>query len=437
MLPTSPTHTYLEALLQSELDHHAAIVRARAYHSGRQPVALNPRLQTFLTTGIALNLSRAVITAITERLHLTALTAADPAAHTTLADLWHTADLALTAARIHEWALRDGEAFLLIDWDTAHQRPRFTPHPRYTDTAAGGDGYGIFTLPTDDAPDGPPTAFVKQWTERVSGLSKLAYRQRRTLYYPDRIERYAHTASGWQPLGPHTPWKTATGQPLGHAAIHFTNPDLRPEATDALPIQDALNKTLADLLATADLSAFQILVALGWLPTSDGREPRPDGSNWLKLEPGQIIGTTRPKTDADLKAITPGSLDPLLNLAQQLVLWLALVSDTPVHRFITTRQIASEATLRQQEEPLLAKIRARQMRLTPAWITAARLALRLHNRYGVRRAPIDDTTAITPRWAPLEARRDQTTLAEWRLKADLGLPRDLLLREMGYEQPVS
>lgn len=432
--------TLRDAYHHADLQQQRDILRARRYYAGEHGVTLPPRLQQFIGPGFRLNASRTVISALVERLHLRGFGDQQPEQATARAHprvaawagaVWQHNRMDARQDAVHTAALRDGETFVIVDWDVEHDQPRFSPHPRFTALEAGGDGFGVYLVHPDDDPARPPLAAVKQWAEQVDGQQRL----RRTVYYPDRVARYAHDGRGWQPYRPDDgpwplPWLDLHGQPLGIPVVAFRNPDRRPEAWDALPLQDALNKTLIDLLSTADHSAFQVLVALGWVPTTDARPPAADGSNRLTIDPGQIIGTTRPKTEADLKALPPADLGPLLDLAQQLLLWLALVSDTPITRFITTRQVASEQTLRQQEEPLLIKVRSRQTRYGNAWEDAMQLARRLANTFGAAALPPD--TPIEALWAPASRRPDPQQLTEWRTKAALGVPQAQLWREMGY-----
>jgi hypothetical protein len=195
-------------------------------------------------------------------------------------------------------------------------------------------------------------------------------------------------------------------------------------------VQKAINKTLIDLLASADLTAFQVFVALGWIPTTDGKAPESDGSNWLTLEPGQIIGTQKSRQDVDFKAIPGDDLGPLLELMMTLISGLAVISSTPESRVSFTRQIAAEGTLKEQNEGLFAKVRRRQALFDQAWSDAFELARLIDNEFGNARLDLD--VQLITSWDPIQARDTQDEREEWRIKRELGVPMEMLWSEMGY-----
>ena len=256
-------------------------------------------------------------------------------------------------------------------------------------------------------------------------------RQRMTLYYADRVEKYELVSQAPKPIqdegdaGWPIPW-------VGRIpVIHFRNTnDLRPEHWDAIPVQKGINKTLVDLLASADLTAFQIYVALGWIPTTDGKAPAENGSNWLALEPGQIIGTPKSRQDVDFKAIPGDDLRPLLDLLMTLISGLAVVSSTPESRVSFTRQIAAEGTLKEQNEGLFAKVRRRQAMFDQAWVEAFTVARLLANMFG--EAGLDEAVELIGSWDPIQARDTQDERDEWRVKKELGVPVEQIWAEMGY-----
>ncbi|MBM3748923.1 MAG: hypothetical protein FJW34_24410, partial [Acidobacteria bacterium] len=266
--------SFLEWMSSQETARQKAVVKARNYHDGEQSTFLNDRLKEFLYLGkesgepdFHLNVCRSVVTAITERLLVSGFDSANEGLAKWAWSVWSDNRLDAGQDEVHEGAIRDGEYFVLVDWDSEKRRVRFTPHQRYTDGSNGGDGFGCKIWYPDDNPALPATYAAKRWTE-VTDNSKA--RQRMTLYYPERVEKYAASGAAWERVsdpgdaGWPLAWVDQQGQPLGLPVIHFYNPALRCEAWDGIPLQNAINKTLIDLLATADLTAFRIFVALGW-----------------------------------------------------------------------------------------------------------------------------------------------------------------------------
>lgn len=412
------------------------VVQARRYYNGEQDTFLTTRMKQFLNAKddneFNLNVCRTVVGAVEERLAFNGITTneqGDMQPVVAWADeLYEAAGLGVLTSDVHDGALRDGEFFLVVDWDEAKQRPRMIPHPRYTDPEVGGDGFGCKAHYPDDDTSQPMLYASKRWTEK---LPDGKARQRMTLYYADRVEKYELVSQAPKPIqdegdaGWPIPW-------VGRIpVIHFRNTnDLRPEHWDAIPVQKGINKTLVDLLASADLTAFQIYVALGWIPTTDGKAPAENGSNWLALEPGQIIGTPKSRQDVDFKAIPGDDLRPLLDLLMTLISGLAVVSSTPESRVSFTRQIAAEGTLKEQNEGLFAKVRRRQAMFDQAWVEAFTVARLLANMFG--EAGLDEAVELIGSWDPIQARDTQDERDEWRVKKELGVPVEQIWAEMGY-----
>lgn len=436
-------------LAEDELARQRAVQKARDYHDGLQLVWLTDRLREFLGYQVTtraddfrLNVCRPVVNALTERLLVSSVgpTEESKSKASPLSDwssqVWQANRMDAAQHEIHTAAVRDGEAFIIVDWDPEEARPRFTVHPRYVDGTAGGDGFGCRMHYPDADPSRPPDYASKRWTERTE---RGAARQRLTLYYPDRVEKYVHNGLRFDPVqdpgdpGWPIPWLAADGLPIGLAVAHFKNRDLRPEAWDAVPLQNAINKALVDIVAAADVTAFRFFVAMGWVPTSDGKAPASDGSNQVNLQPGSIIGTTRPASEVSFQAIEGANLAPLIDLINSLIVWLAMVTDTPVTRFQSTRQVAAEGTLKQQNEPLLAKVKLRQTLLGNAWEDAYKVARRLANTYGA--AGLDEEPAFNCQWSDPSPRDELDLLQALAIKRDkLAVPVEQLWREAGYDE---
>ncbi len=437
----------LDFLAESERLFQRAVVKARAYHDGEHEVFLTDRLRQFLGLNIEsdsrfnMNVCRIVVEALTERLIVEGFDVADEDLAAWVDEVWKQNHMDARADDTHEMAVRDGEAFVIVDWDFANSRPRLTPHPRYTSVDAGGDGFGVQMVYPDDDVSQPPLYAVKRWIETVAGNT---HRERATVFFPDRIAKFAATggSNNWVPFTDPDdeddagasvwpiPWLDSTGQPLGVPVIHFQNKSLRSEAWDAVPLQDALNKTLLDLLASADMTGFRIFVARGFYPTTDGKSLADDGGNALTIEPGQIIGNTRAANETAFQAVDGADPTPLVNMAQKIILFVAMVTNTPIGRFQITGLVASEQSQKQAEEPLMAKVRNRQTVFGDAWEAALDMARRLENLQG---EPLNEEDELTVRWAEAQARSDDERRADLELKQKLGIPRRQLWAELGYD----
>lgn len=438
---------YAEALSESEIKLTRQIIAARKYHFGQQNVQLTDRLKQFIGEQFGgfefrLNIVRTVIQTITEKLAVIGFDADNNDTTNTeailwAANLWEKNNLDARQTDIFESALRDGAHYVIVDWPEDKGYPRWLPQQQYTSTEAGGDGNGCTIKYPQGDPNLDPLVGIKYWTEMIDGQNV----QRRTMYFPDRIEKWARTGGGgdWSQFRDEgdtawpIPWVDVEGQPLGVAVVPFYNKNLMPEAADAIPLQDAANKVVVDLLSTEDQTAYRVLVALGFIPTSDGMDLKSDGSNALEIQPGIVIGTTKSKREANVSAIEPANLGPITDLVQQLVLWIALVTDTPVSRFITTKLIASDETLKQQEEPLIAKVENRQKLFGNAIKECLRLSMKLTRLFGTDgEFTFTEDVAVHPIWKSAQSLVER--LEELTLKKNLGVPLPQLWTELGYSQ---
>lgn len=412
------------------------VVMARRFHEGEHEVALTEALKGFLGGDSArfnVNMCRTVVEAVTERMMIADVGAAGDASAAFARDLWERNQMALRQAQVHEWGLVDGESFVIVSWSDEEQRVVLTPTSRYTDAQVDGDNFGGKAhYPNDDMMQ--PLLFCsKRWVET---LENGRARQRATLYWPDRVEKYQVVAgslvefrddgdAGW-PL----PWLDRNGRPLGSAMEHlYGQPSLRPEAWDAIPIQNGLNKGVVDMLATADLTAFRMFVAFGWIPTTDGRPLAADSSNMARIGPGTILGTTRPRSEVDFTAIDGADVRPMIEMLQSMIGWLAVVTNTPESRLSFTRQIAAEGTLQEQKETLYAKIRKRQALFDAGWKRVLERARRVQDAKG---APVGDESPFLIDWAPIQSRDTADERDEWRVKREMGVPTEQIWSEMGY-----
>lgn len=430
-------------LAAEETARQEAVITTRNYYEGDQDTFLTDRLKEFLNATddneFNLNICRTVVDAVAERMIISGVDTTESGDVQPLNEwanaVWEYNRLDLLYESAHEGVLRDGEYFVMVDWDDDAKMPRMTLHPRYTDATVGGDNFGCKAHYPDDDTNQSMLCLSKRWIEDL-GAGKT--RNRMTLYYPDKIEKYewrgdwiaySEEDGGQWPI----PFRDISGKPLGIIGLHFRNtPDLRSELWDAIPMQKAINKALIDLLAAGDMTGFQIFVALGWIPTTDGEPLKSDSSNMATLGPGQLIGTTRTPSEASFQAVPPGDLRPLIDLMQSLIGWLAVITSTPESRLSFTRQIAAEGTLKEQNEGLFAKVRRRRKMVDATWKDAFEMARKLANVYGAAGLPDNETVFL--QWEPVQSRDTEDERQEWQVKKEMGVPLETIWAEMGYSQ---
>jgi hypothetical protein len=431
---------------QTEEEHtrQKNIVLVRDYYDGDQHVPLTKRQREtlgFVEGGrFAINYCATVVNAVWERLIVAALAASKDKAFSEIAwQWWQHNRMDEKQDGVHRGAVRDGEYFVIVDLDDELQ-PRFTPHLRYTDPLSGGTGFGCKAHYPDDLTSLPMEFASKRWTETVVEDGKRQTRQRLTMYYPERIEKYRQAArsgeSGWTEHldeGDTTwpiPWVDTVGKPLGIPVIHWRNPDSKSEIWDAIPPQDAINKTAIDILAAADAAGFPIRIAQGFSATTDGKPPASDGGNYLELTPGCWIEIPK---DATATLLEGTDLTPLIAALDSWIVKLAQVTDTPISRFQVTRLVAAEGTLKQQEAVLLSKVRVRQVRFGNSWEDTLYMARRLVNTFAS--GGLNEEAMLEVEWVPAATRDEKEHIETLGLKRDkLNVPLEFLWSEAGYSQ---
>lgn len=437
-----------EWLAEEEKEIQSQIIKARDYHDGEQPTFLTARLKEFLDVAgdvtFRLNVCRPVVSAITERLNVLGFDAPGAEVETEEGttnpqaewawDVWQKNRMDEKQDVVHDGAIRDREFFVIVDWDDENKFPRFTAHQRYTDPQVDGDGEGCKAFYANDDPNQELLYVAKRWVEVYTDENgKVKTRQRQTLYFPDRVEKYFLNGGKWEAFvedGDNgiVAWADAQGKPIGIAARHFRNKDLRAEATEAFPVQDAINKSYIDFLAAMDTAGVRIPYTLGFIPTTDGKPLAADASNALKLYPGVQIGTTKSATETMVGAIDPFDPTKLLDAIDRQILYVASVTDTPVSRFQFTKQIAAEGTLKEQSEPLFAKIEKRQTLLGNGWEDCMMVARRLANWRS--NAGLDETIQFQTKWADPRTRTAKDMKEEAEAQSAANVPDEEIWRDV-------
>lgn len=422
------------------------IVTARKYFAGDHDAKLTERQKEFLyhqrkgEERFAVNYCAMVVKAVYERMIVKAFTSENEELSKWGWDLWQANRMDAKQIGVHRGAIRDGEWFIFVDWDEDENRSVFIPHPRYTDPSFDGTGFGCKAHYPDDDPNQPMRYASKRWTETIENeRGRRNTRRRMTVYYPERVEKWVaatsaeYKESGWEPLIEEgevwpIPWVDSAGQPLGIPLIHFYNPGRQSELWDAVPLQDLINKTAIDIIAIADACGFPIRYVDGATPTTDGKPAESDGGNLIKLFPGAFVELPR---DSTVTTETPADIAKLIESLDSWIIKMAQVTDTPASRLQVTRQVAAEGTLKQQEGPLLNKIRMRQVLFGNAWEDCLYMARRLAN---FQAQGVDEEALLSTDWMEAETRDDKAYREGLQLEMDMGVPREMLWEKLGYDQ---
>lgn len=425
--------------MEEELEYQARIVIARDYFEGQFPEDLHDELeQALVGTDLgdeftAPNLSRVIVTTLRDRLEVTSLQFSDEEQAKIVNEWWK--EIAGIQHELHMNVIRDGEAFVIADFEEDQEaegggKIRYYVHERYTDPAVDGDGQGCRAHY-----EGKQLLFVsKRWTETVYDRDgNRETRNRMTLYFEDRIEKYVAVGAFWEEYKDEmdSSWPITwinQGKPIGIAAVHFRSPEMRPKAKDAWGMQIASDHTVANLLSAMSMHGFPILTSNVY-PTTDGEPPEDDGSNVWKIGPRTILGTADP--DTKIGRIDSGDLGQLTTVQNMWTLWTAVSTNTPslAAMMILGRNISGE-TLKQFDLAQISEANRLQEVLGNTYQKLGEVSRSIFNAFGT--SQLDETVEIRPSWKQAEVRDREQTMKEVKAKLETGVPLNQVLLEWNY-----
>jgi hypothetical protein len=324
---------------------------------------------------------------------------------------------------LHVEALTKGDAYAVV-WPDAEGKARIRPNRADL----------VTVLYDDDDPERVVLA-VKCWPIVVG---ELARHWRVTVYEADRITR-------WITPGPKderpktleqlTPYQDEAPHEVTHRygmvpVIPFPNNQLMPghhgisELRDVMPLQDGLNKAVADSIIAGEFLAFP----QRWV-TGFAAQLGPDGKPVQPFDPGldKLWGTS--STEARFGEFSAADLRQYSLICEDWDTRISRVSRVPVHWLGQAQGVLpSGESLKTAEAPFVAKIKDRQMRKGASWRQVMTLSLLIEG------VPLERATTVAPEWQPPEARSDQEFWQNAQLKRAVGVPREQIWREAGYSE---
>ncbi len=433
MVRTDVKLSFLQWLASEDAERQDEIRQFREYYEGDHDVMLSERQRRYLELGpeqeFCGNYCPIPVDSLAEKLVVTGCKTPDDT-QTTILNQWLTSNfIDGIQGIVHTAALRDGDAYVMISWDDTLQRPVLT------EEMACCDGEGVKVHYSEE--NRKQVAFAtKRW--RTKQGEAAGYKRRLNIYYPDRIEKYVSnqevSEGEWLPYQEPgqpwpLPWLRRDGTPLGVPIAHFRNKEQgychgESEIATVIPLQNAFNKSLIDLLAAADTTAFRVYWMVGDNPSN------------IKVSPGSWIYTTRPPSGDNGAAIghIPGEdLSPLIALKDSVAMEIARTTRTPLSYFQISGHVASSETLKEQEAPLVAKAKKRQVYFGNTWESALRLARVLWNEFGPG-PTLDELQPVEMIWASPEVRNVKEDLEAATMKQALGVPKKQIWAELGYTE---
>ncbi len=339
---------------------------------------------------------------------------------------------------VREAVLRDGETFILSEYDDDDQCIKFSHEPAW-DSEIGTVVIYERGSTTEIA------CAVKVWydvpkveADVETNVRKDGTYMRANIYFPDHTEKY-HSSDGTDVMpmlvggveNSHIESTVRANQVPGVPIVRFHNKNGVSELVNIIPLQDSLNSFLVDLVMAAQLTAFSIFFAVGVdvpqgitpgmvirknLTNADGTQYYPDDLEGSQIQ-AAILGASR------LQRIEGGDLTQIMGAIDMVINQIAVISSTPVPNQMGGKSASGEA-LKQRDVRLLGKLARAQVQFGNSWEDAILLANTQTTLFSGKNAPPIDK--LNTRWKSAEIRNDTDILAAADLLQKWGFEREAL-----------
>ena len=351
------------------------IARYRRYADGRWDAQMTDSMRATLRlphdpaqpNGFGANYMRVVLTTMADRLHISQIRADNPDATAWAQTLLNANRFDALQLDVHEACLRDGDTFVMLEWDAERGQVRISPQ-----NAWDGNAGMLVVYARSDRRE--VAAALRVWYETRTAYADTL---RVNVYWPERVQRFAQERGGAAHLLDEADWTTRDGAPLGVPVVPFSNRARGSnsygisELEAVIPLQDLLNRVLHSMSAASELAAFPIYVAKGFAP--------PAG-----LTPGMILSIGADGLERDQVASfekIPGSdTGQYIEQARFIVNQIYETTNTPFPGGASAN--ASGESLRQREVALLGKLRRFEVRAGNAWEDVLASAAAMQQAFG-------------------------------------------------------
>ena len=408
--------------LQQQIDDRRADYElTRQYYNGDHDTALTDRLKKFLPPRLQFrdNYMNVVVDALSERLKVIGFNADDEDFGEWAWDLWRHNRMDYTQVVVHTETIMLGDSYVLCDWDDKNERPRFTHQP------------AEMIIPHYDETTRQIDWASKKWIQKKLGEEPET---RLNLYYPDKVEKYIARGGVWRRHSDDldyswpVPWLDRSGEPLGIPLVHFRNRPLgqdfgQSEIINLIPMQDLLNKSLIDLTMILDTLAFPQRYTLNVN----------HGASRLDILPGSVTEFHSEYDGGQVGQWSAANVDGPLRSIEAIVQHIAGTSRTPQHLFQVVGGAPSGEALKTSESGLVQKAQQRMINFGNSWEDCLTIAARIQETFGASVADLSELVFNTT-WDDPETRNEQNHMEALKAKAELGVTKRQIWRELGYTQ---
>lgn len=337
-------------------------------------------------------------------------------------EIWQDNGLDGEADKAHTEAVKLGEAYWLVEPPASRDDPPAitfeTPLEMIVATAPGKRRERL--------------AALKKWTDENDGYVYA------TLYLPDYVLKYRSAEKAKN--GRRVQWRRRDDDPGGPnplravPVIPLVNmPNRYGHGTSDLqvgyPIQDALNKLLADMLLTSEFMAFPQRVLLGVQVPKDPVTGQPIAAAQLQAARSRLWAfESGANGDPKVAEFSPADLANYVNARQHLIRGLTAKTRTPPHYVLGEIVNASGDALTAAETGLTRKVRKKLRSMGEGHEEALRLSFIAMGDTGrARRAMSAETIWQNPEQLSVAQLADAATK-----KKDAGVPWQQIMEDLGY-----
>lgn len=313
------------------------------------------------------NYCQIIVDKMAGRLHISKITTrSEDADKNWLVPLLERNDFEALQGRLFRAAIREGDAYVMVDPMTL----KWSAEPAY-------DGFSGMVAIFDDIQKTPIWA-CKIWSVgQVDVDGGIKSRMNLIVYQPNKITYFFGEEGGQEVfrddrfielLGEDDEFTVTNVRfwPVGKTPIvRFANKvdnysshgksELRP----AIPLQDALNRTLHSMVMASEFSAFRIKWAIGMEIDATGLTPGAVINLVIKDDNGKTVTSLTEEMAAFLQAVRVGQFDETdigqyITQIDKLAREVSQVSQTPIYG-VTTEGVISGEALKQLEIGLIGK----------------------------------------------------------------------------------
>ena len=420
---TIESRQIIEQALKDIAERSPAYDKFTKYYRGEHPLnfATDKFRNAFgsLFREFADNLCPAVVDALTDKLIVTnfAVEEGDRRASDEAWKIWKRNRMDKRAGEAHLEAVKTGDAYVIVWTNERGEEPVIYPNKA-----------ALCTVRYDAENPGAVLWGAKLWRDGESKKYCL------NLYFPDRIEKYITTS------------QTETGMPLTASlfqirevggekfplenpygvvpVFHFANNAGvgefgSSELRDAAPIQNALNKSICDMMVGGEFVALPQRWATG-LEIEFDENDRPK----IPFTPGVERIWTSDSSDTKFGQFDSASLEQFLKVQNEFRAEMARVTGTPLHYFLLqTGSVPSGEALKTLEKRFTAKVADRQNSFGNTWENVVSLALRMKGAGDARLSTV---------WQDAAQTSEKELWEVLLLKQQSGVPDEQIWAEAGY-----